>query len=84
LRFITPHLNFFKTLMRSITLRRTKNSKIDGKPILSLPEKYQSTRKVALAPIELQVYQSIEARAQDIFDTGTVVRGGFLMRKEVL
>lgn len=63
-----------KTLMRSITLRRTKNSKIEGKPILSLPEKYQTIRKVQLSQTELQVYQSVEARAQAIFDSGSVVR----------
>lgn len=53
-----------QVLLRAIMLRRTKDSKIDGKPILELPEKIITNREDVLQGAELQFYSDLEAKNQ--------------------
>ncbi|NXD83000.1 HLTF factor, partial [Halcyon senegalensis] len=53
-------LGRLQSLIRSITLRRTKTSKIKGKPILELPERKVLIQHVTLTEEERQVYQSVK------------------------
>lgn len=53
-----------QVLLKSILLRRTKDSLIDGVPILNLPEKHVLSDYVTLENDELAYYQSIELRVQ--------------------
>ncbi|KAJ3106878.1 hypothetical protein HDU97_005365 [Phlyctochytrium planicorne] len=67
-----------QTLMKSITLRRTKNQKIDGKPILSLPERVDNMITINLSPSEQGLYDRLHLRAKEIFHglqaSGTVMK----------
>ncbi|KAM6062958.1 helicase-like transcription factor isoform 2-T2 [Chlamydotis macqueenii] len=66
-----------QSLIRSITLRRTKTSKVKGKPILDLPERKVLIQHVTLTEEERQVYQSVKkegkAAISRFFSEGTVV-----------
>lgn len=53
-----------RALLRAILLRRSKNSLIDGKPILTLPEKHLLTDNVAMESEELAYYNSLEKGIQ--------------------
>ncbi|NXG79623.1 HLTF factor, partial [Baryphthengus martii] len=53
-------LGRLQSLIRSITLRRTKTSKIKGKPILELPERKVLIQHVTLTEEERQIYQSVK------------------------
>ncbi|CAX41939.1 ATP-dependent helicase, putative [Candida dubliniensis CD36] len=53
-----------QAVLKSILLRRTKDSLIDGAPILNLPEKHVLSDYVSLENEELAYYQSIESRVQ--------------------
>ena len=53
-----------QVLLKSILLRRTKDSLIDGVPLLNLPEKHVLSDYVTLENDELAYYQSIELRVQ--------------------
>ena len=55
-----------RALLRAILLRRTKDSLIDGKPILNLPEKHIASDYVTLENEELDYYQSIEEGIQKV------------------
>lgn len=57
-----------QVLLKAILLRRTKKSKIDGKPILQLPEKIVETTHAAFSRDELNFYQALEGRAQLTFN----------------
>ncbi|KAJ3412131.1 hypothetical protein HDV05_001169 [Chytridiales sp. JEL 0842] len=67
-----------QTLMKSITLRRTKNQKIDGKPILSLPERRDAVINLKLSPQEQALYDKIHEKAKALFKqlkaSGTVMK----------
>ena len=52
-------------LFRSILLRRTPDSLVDGKPILDLPPKRVTTYTVALSREEMQFYKAIHTRATE-------------------
>ncbi|KAJ3192641.1 hypothetical protein HK101_006193 [Irineochytrium annulatum] len=79
-RFATNSIGVqrLQTLMKCITLRRTKTQKIDGKPILTLPERVDNKIMVQLAPAEQALYDRVHARAKAIFhglqESGTVMR----------
>ncbi|NXE26562.1 HLTF factor, partial [Ardeotis kori] len=66
-----------QSLIRSITLRRTKTSKVKGKPILDLPERKVLIQHVTLTEEERQVYQSVKkegkAAISRFFSEGTVL-----------
>lgn len=46
-----------QTLVKCITLRRTKTSKVNGRPLVSLPEKTVCLEQVQLSPSERQNYE---------------------------
>ncbi|KPI89470.1 DNA repair protein-like protein [Leptomonas seymouri] len=52
-------------LFRSILLRRTPDSLVDGKPILDLPPKRVVTHTVALSREETQFYKAIHTKATE-------------------
>ncbi|NXW15141.1 HLTF factor, partial [Circaetus pectoralis] len=66
-----------QSLIRSITLRRTKTSKVKGKPILELPERKVLIQHVTLTEEERQIYQSVKeegkAAISRFFSEGTVL-----------
>ncbi|XP_068262161.1 helicase-like transcription factor isoform X2 [Nyctibius grandis] len=70
-------LGRLQSLIRSITLRRTKTSKVRGKPVLELPERKVLIQPVTLTEEERQIYQSVkkEGRAaiSRFFSEGTVL-----------
>ncbi|KFP05770.1 Helicase-like transcription factor, partial [Calypte anna] len=70
-------LGRLQSLIRSITLRRTKTSKVKGKPVLELPERKVLIQHVTLTEEERQLYQSVktEGRAaiSRCFNEGTVL-----------
>ncbi len=45
-----------------------KNSMIDGKPILTLPPKMETSEHVVFSPDERQFYQDLESRSQVLFN----------------
>jgi SNF2 family DNA or RNA helicase len=67
-----------QTLMKSITLRRTKFSKIRGKPILTLPPRYDEIKYVKLDTTEQTLYDRASNQAQKVFQgfeqEGSVMR----------
>ncbi|KAJ3013536.1 hypothetical protein HKX48_005713 [Thoreauomyces humboldtii] len=67
-----------QTVMKLVTLRRTKHQQIDGKPIITLPPKHQHVYSLTLDPEEQQVYDQVFEKASTIFNdldkTGKVFR----------
>ena len=53
-----------QSIIRAIMLRRTKTSKIDGKPILQLPNRTIGVVNVKFNKDEHEFYSALEARAQ--------------------
>lgn len=45
--------------MRCITLRRTKDQKVNGVPLISLPPRYDSVIRVALTDNEWSAYRDL-------------------------
>uniref|UniRef100_A0A672VBN0 Helicase like transcription factor n=1 Tax=Strigops habroptila TaxID=2489341 RepID=A0A672VBN0_STRHB len=70
-------LGRLQSLIRSITLRRTKKSKIKGKPVLELPERKVLIQHITLTEEERQIYQSVKkegkAAISRFFSEGTVL-----------
>ncbi|XP_009981497.1 PREDICTED: helicase-like transcription factor [Tauraco erythrolophus] len=70
-------LERLQSLIRRITLRRTKTSKVEGKPILDLPERKVLIQHVTLAEEERQIYQSVKKEGKAVisrfFSEGTVL-----------
>ena len=58
-----------QTLMKSITLRRTKHQKVDGKPILSLPPRTEEIRLVELNEVERGLYNRIHEKAMKRYES---------------
>jgi SNF2 family DNA or RNA helicase len=67
-----------QALLKAIMLRRTKDSKIDGQPILQLPEKTIEEQYATFSKDEHEFYQALESRAKITFNkylkAGTVGR----------
>jgi SNF2 family DNA or RNA helicase len=67
-----------QTLMKSITLRRTKDQKIDGKSILDIPPKFDNTVVLELDPAERSLYDKMHERAKKVLSglqsSGTVMK----------
>lgn len=67
-----------QALCKAIMLRRTKTSKIDGQPILQLPEKTIEQQHAAFSEDELAFYQALEDKTKITFNkylkAGTVGR----------
>ncbi|XP_004460615.2 helicase-like transcription factor isoform X2 [Dasypus novemcinctus] len=70
-------LRRLQSLIKNITLRRTKTSKIKGKPVLELPERKVFIQHITLTDEERKIYQSVknEGRATigRYFNEGTVL-----------
>ncbi|KAG0286167.1 hypothetical protein BGZ98_005196, partial [Dissophora globulifera] len=54
-----------QTLMKVITLRRTKTQMVDGKPLLDLPMRTDHMRILELSLNERQMYQRMESSAKE-------------------
>ncbi|KAG0481487.1 hypothetical protein HPP92_012345 [Vanilla planifolia] len=72
-------INGYKKLqavLKTIMLRRTKGSLIDGKPIITLPPKIVNLKRVDFSKEELDFYLALEAESREQFkvyaDAGTV------------
>ncbi|MCJ1420542.1 hypothetical protein MMC32_006899 [Xylographa parallela] len=67
-----------QALLKAVLLRRTKKSLIDGKPILSLPERTTEVQHAIFSPDEESFYRDLQERTQIRFNkylrAGTVGR----------
>lgn len=67
-----------RVLVKSVCLRRTKSSQIDGQPILQLPPKITEKIHVVFDERESQVYQELNTKTQSqinrYLDAGTLGR----------
>ncbi|XP_066096951.1 helicase-like transcription factor isoform X2 [Saccopteryx bilineata] len=70
-------LRRLQSLIKNITLRRTKTSKIKGKPVLELPERKVFIQQITLSDEERKIYQSVKNEGRDTvgryFNEGTVL-----------
>ncbi|KAM3930256.1 helicase-like transcription factor [Leptodactylus fuscus] len=70
-------LRRLQLLIKNITLRRTKTTKVKGKPVLELPERKVYIKYVKLSTEERQIYESMQNEGKAIigryFDNGTVL-----------
>jgi SNF2 family DNA or RNA helicase len=57
-----------QALMKLVTLRRMKDTLVDGKPILDLPNKSEETVILELTPTEREYYDNIHKRAKNYFE----------------
>lgn len=57
-----------QALLRAILLRRTKQSKIDGKPIIQLPKKHIVEDRAIFGKDQLDFYKALETKAQIQFN----------------
>ncbi|KAI8810179.1 SNF2 family N-terminal domain-containing protein [Cladochytrium replicatum] len=64
-----------QTLMKHITLRRTKNSSVDGQKILTLPQRHDMVKMLDLEAEEREIYDRVDAHARKVFE-GLLVKGG--------
>ncbi|KAJ3053601.1 DNA repair protein rad16 [Rhizophlyctis rosea] len=56
-----------QTLTKSVTLRRTKQTFINGKPILSLPERKDLKIQLELTETERDIYEAVKERSVGVF-----------------
>lgn len=61
-------LTRLQTLMKVITLRRTKSQMVNGQPLLDLPTRTDHPRLLELSLNERQIYQRMESRANQTVD----------------
>uniref|UniRef100_A0A8D0DXH8 Helicase like transcription factor n=1 Tax=Salvator merianae TaxID=96440 RepID=A0A8D0DXH8_SALMN len=70
-------LKRLQSLIKSITLRRTKTSKVNGKPVLKLPERKVFIQHITLTDQERRMYCSVKdestAAIARYFNEGTVL-----------
>nr|KAF6378326.1 helicase like transcription factor [Myotis myotis] len=70
-------LRRLQSLIKNITLRRTKTSKVKGKPVLELPERKVFIQHITLSDEERKIYQSVKNEGRDTigryFNEGTVL-----------
>ncbi|KAK3330570.1 SNF2 family N-terminal domain-containing protein [Apodospora peruviana] len=64
----TDDMRKLQLVLKAMMLRRMKNSKIDGKPILTLPDKTENAEMVVFSPDEASFYKDLEARSQVQFN----------------
>ncbi|KAI1337130.1 SNF2 family N-terminal domain-containing protein [Xylariaceae sp. FL0016] len=60
----TEAMRKLQALLKAIMLRRTKNSELDGKPIITLPEKVEEVTHVVFSDDEEQYYRDLEKNSQ--------------------
>lgn len=61
-------MKILQALLRVVLIRRTKESQIDGKPILSLPAKEIRMVNAEFSSDEMEFYQSIESKSKIVFN----------------
>ncbi|CAI9572391.1 unnamed protein product [Staurois parvus] len=70
-------LRRLQALIKNITLRRTKTTKVKGKPVLQLPERKVYIQHLKLSPEERKIYESMQNEGKAIisryFNEGTVL-----------
>lgn len=54
-----------QTLVKCITLRRTKSSKVNGRPLVSLPKKSVCVEQVELSQAEREEYELARNEGKD-------------------
>ncbi|KAG7457137.1 hypothetical protein MATL_G00243360 [Megalops atlanticus] len=73
----TKGLKDLQTLVKGITLRRTKTSKVGGRTVVQLPERRVFVQHVALSEEERREYEAVKREGRDIigryFAEGTVL-----------
>ncbi|XP_060690517.1 helicase-like transcription factor isoform X1 [Hemiscyllium ocellatum] len=69
-------LKRLQALIKNITLRRTKASKVNGKPVIELPERTVFVQHITLTDEEKQIYESVKNEGRAIigryFSEGSV------------
>ncbi|BGP44657.1 hypothetical protein JCM10450v2_000471 [Rhodotorula kratochvilovae] len=67
-----------QAILRTCMLRRKKDSKLDGKELISLPEKHIDMHELEFSTEERKIYEMVEQRAQAKFNkflkAGTVMK----------
>ncbi|KAJ3303117.1 hypothetical protein HDV03_004196 [Kappamyces sp. JEL0829] len=75
-------------LMKSLTLRRTKDDMIDGKPILSLPPRHDEVRVLDLDADERELYDKVHQKGKAYFESqkaaGTVMKNYVTVLRAIL
>nr|XP_033813689.1 helicase-like transcription factor isoform X2 [Geotrypetes seraphini] len=70
-------LRRLQALVKNITLRRTKTSKVNGKAVLELPERKVFVQHITLSEDERQIYESVKNESSAVigryFNEGTVL-----------
>ncbi|XP_040205021.1 helicase-like transcription factor isoform X2 [Rana temporaria] len=70
-------LRRLQALIKNITLRRTKTTKVKGKPVLQLPERKVYVQHIKLSSEERKIYESMQNEGKVIisryFNEGTVL-----------
>uniref|UniRef100_A0AAX7U494 Helicase-like transcription factor n=1 Tax=Astatotilapia calliptera TaxID=8154 RepID=A0AAX7U494_ASTCA len=61
-------LQHLQTLVKCITLRRTKNSEVNGRPLVSLPEKKVYVEQVELSQPEREEYELARTEGKNTID----------------
>ncbi|XP_078061506.1 helicase-like transcription factor [Mustelus asterias] len=59
-------LKRLQALINNITLRRTKTSKVNGKPVIELPERTVFVQHITLSDEEKQIYESVKNEGRAI------------------
>ncbi|KAH6675016.1 P-loop containing nucleoside triphosphate hydrolase protein [Halenospora varia] len=67
-RDVSHAMKRLQAVIRAILLRRTKTSKIDGKPIITLPPKSEEIQHVVFDEDELAFYKALETKTQIQFN----------------
>ncbi|GAA5866871.1 hypothetical protein JCM3774_004583 [Rhodotorula dairenensis] len=67
-----------QAILRSCMLRRKKDSKLDGRELITLPAKIITMHELEFSPEEREIYEMVETKAQQKFNkflkAGTVMR----------
>ncbi|EUC62614.1 SNF2 family amino-terminal protein [Rhizoctonia solani AG-3 Rhs1AP] len=67
-----------QALLKKCLLRRTKDSKLEGKPLITLPPKTIDMEMLEFSPDERQIYAAVEARQQQKLNK--FIRAGTVMK----
>ncbi|CAK9440423.1 uncharacterized protein LODBEIA_P45230 [Lodderomyces beijingensis] len=76
---ISQTLDVIKSILEPIFLRRTKNQKKNGKPLVQLPEKQVVIEEIKFNEQEAKLYQWFKMKAYESFAEG--VKSGQLLRQ---
>ncbi|EGF78401.1 hypothetical protein BATDEDRAFT_90880 [Batrachochytrium dendrobatidis JAM81] len=80
-------LTRLQTIMKAITLRRTKSQMMDGKPLISIPEKIDRVILLDLLPKEREIYDAIHAKGKKLFsqlESDNAVLKNYILILEVI